>query len=89
MQFLREHVIPEARIHYAITNAGGNAANVVQETASVYYEARAPRLRQSFEIFERICEVARGAAIMTGTSYEVVRGTDSATISPIRSLETY
>lgn len=72
--FLREHVIPEARIHYAITNAGGNAANVVQETASVYYEARAPRLRQSFEIFEGICEVARGAAIMTGTSYEVVRG---------------
>lgn len=72
--FLREHVIPEARIHYAITNAGGNAANVVQDTAAVYYEARAPRLRQSFEIFERICEVARGAAIMTGTSYEMVRG---------------
>ena len=40
--FLREHVIPEARIHYAITNAGGNAANVVQETAAVYYEARRP-----------------------------------------------
>lgn len=72
--FLREHVIPEARIHYAITNAGGNAANVVQETAAVYYEARAPRLNQAFEIFERICEVARGAAIMTGTSYEMVRG---------------
>ncbi|STW78934.1 amidohydrolase [Klebsiella michiganensis] len=23
--FLREHIIPEARLHYAITNAGGNA----------------------------------------------------------------
>ena len=72
--FLREHVIPEARIHYAITNAGGNAANVVQETAAVYYEARAPRLCQSYEIFERISEVARGASIMTGTSFEIVRG---------------
>lgn len=30
VQFLREHVVPEARIHYAITNTGGYSPNVVQ-----------------------------------------------------------
>ena len=33
VQFLREHVVPEARIHYAITNTGGYSPNVVQPYA--------------------------------------------------------
>lgn len=35
VQFLREHVVPEARIHYAITNTGGYSPNVVQPYAEV------------------------------------------------------
>ena len=31
VQYLREHVIQEARIHYAITNTGGFSPNVVQQ----------------------------------------------------------
>ena len=41
--FLREHIIPDARIHYAITDAGGTSPNVVQPQASVYYYVRAPQ----------------------------------------------
>ena len=67
--YLREHVIPEARIHYAYIDAGGTAPNVVQDHAVVRYEVRAPYVAQAKEIFERVKEVARGASIMAGTSY--------------------
>ncbi|HUW69318.1 MAG TPA: M20 family metallopeptidase [bacterium] len=70
--YLREHVIPEARFHYAITNAGGRAPNVVQASAESFYYCRAPRISQAREIYERLCDVARGAALMTGTSLKIV-----------------
>lgn len=69
--YLREHIIPDARIHYAITNTGGSAPNVVQQSAEVYYYIRAPKVYQAQEIYSRICEVAKGAAMMTGTSVEI------------------
>jgi len=69
--YLREHVIPEARFHYAITNAGGRAPNVVQASAESFYYCRAPRISQAQEIYRRICDVARGAALMTGTSLKI------------------
>ncbi len=70
--YLREHVIPEARFHYAVTNPGGRAPNVVQAAAESYYYCRAPRIAQAKEIFERLCDVARGAALMTGTDVDIV-----------------
>lgn len=72
VQFLREHIIDEARIHYAFTDVGGGAANVVQPTASLNYAVRAPRLSQVDEIFKRVCKVAQGAAMMTETEVEIV-----------------
>ena len=30
VNYLREHMIPEARVHYAITDTGGNSPNVVK-----------------------------------------------------------
>ena len=68
--YLREHVIPEARIHYAYIDSGGTAPNVVQDRAVVRYEVRAPYVDQAKDIFERVKEVARGASIMAGTSYD-------------------
>lgn len=68
--FLREHIIPEARLHYAITDPGGQAPNVVQDGAEVHYFCRAPRVSQAKEIYERLLDVARGAALMTGTRLE-------------------
>lgn len=66
--YLREHVIPEARIHYAYIDAGGTAPNVVQDHSTVRYEVRAPYVYQLTDLFERVVNVARGAAIMTGTT---------------------
>lgn len=74
--FLREHVVPEARIHYAITNSGGKAPNVVQAEAEVVYVVRAPRMSDVYDIAARVDKIAEGAAIMTETkvSKRVVNG---------------
>lgn len=71
VQYLREHIIQEARIHYAITNTGGYSPNVVQPFAEVLYLIRAPKNNQVKEIFERVNDIARGAALMTGTRMEM------------------
>lgn len=71
VQFLREHVIPEARIHYAITNTGGYSPNVVQPYAEVLYLIRAPKNRQVEEIYQRVNRIAEGAAHMTETRVEI------------------
>lgn len=69
--YLREHVIPEARIHYAYVDVGGAAPNVVQSSAGLLYFIRAPKSHQVKEIFERIEKIAQGAALMTGTELSV------------------
>lgn len=71
VQFLREHVVPEARIHYAITNTGGYSPNVVQPYAEVLYLIRAPKNKQVEEIYRRVNKIAEGAAHMTETRVEI------------------
>ena len=71
VNYLREHVIQEARIHYAYQDVGGPAPNVVQETASLRYFIRAPHVQQVLEISERVFDCARGAALMTGTEVTI------------------
>lgn len=68
--YLREHMIPEARIHYAYIDAGGTAPNVVQDHAIIRYEVRSPWVSQAKELFERVKNVARGASIMTDTTVQ-------------------
>ena len=70
VQFLREHMSSRARIHYAITDAGGRSPNVVQPRASVLYMVRSNRVAEAVELQERVDRIAQGAALMTGTSFE-------------------
>ena len=73
VNYLREHMIDQARIHYAYSDAGGTAPNVVQSHAVIKYEVRAPKVKQMQELFTRVIDVAKGAALMTGTTmkYEI------------------
>ncbi|WP_220377367.1 amidohydrolase [Paraburkholderia sp. BL27I4N3] len=68
VNFLREHMPVDARVHYAITNAGGKAANVVQANAEVLYVVRSPDIAAARDLFERVGQIANGAALMTETS---------------------
>ena len=70
VQFLREHVPDDTRIHYAITDAGGASPNVVQGRAEAVYLVRSERLQDLEDIKQRVIDCARGAAIMTGTQME-------------------
>ncbi|MDH4064454.1 MAG: amidohydrolase, partial [Acidobacteriota bacterium] len=70
VNMLREHVSSDARIHYVITN-GGKAPNVVPDYAEVYYYARHNDMRVLDDIWERIQNAARGAALGTGTTMEL------------------
>ncbi|MCI2059221.1 MAG: amidohydrolase [Oscillibacter sp.] len=67
VNYLREHMIDTARIHYAYSDAGGTAPNVVQSHTVIKYEVRAPKVDQMQELFARVVDAARGAALMTGT----------------------
>jgi aminobenzoyl-glutamate utilization protein B len=71
VNFLREHIIQEVRIHYAITNTGGFSPNVVQPRADVLYLIRAPKTPQVEHLYERVNKVAQGAAMMTETELEI------------------
>ena len=71
--YLREHIEDGERIHYAYSDAGGTAPNVVPDHAKVKYEVRSPKVKKLKTLFERVVKVAQGAAIMTETTmkYEV------------------
>ncbi|MDK2813093.1 MAG: aminobenzoyl-glutamate utilization protein [Clostridiales bacterium] len=71
VNYLREHVIQEARLQYAYLDCGGTAPNVVQDHAKLIYGVRAPKTEQAAEIMQRVVDCANGAALMTGTTVEV------------------
>lgn len=70
VQYLREHMKSDCRIHYAIINAGGVSPNVVQPDADVLYMVRAVAVADSVALQARVDKIAEGAALMTETSYE-------------------
>lgn len=87
VQFLREHMTSDCRIHYAITNAGGVSPNVVQSESDVLYMVRANKVRQSIELQKRVDKIAEGAALMTETSFERVFIDGTAELLPNYTIE--
>jgi len=69
VNFMREHVIDKARVHYVITNGGG-APNVVPDVAEVWYFVRAPKTEDQRPILEWVRQIAAAAAQMTQTRME-------------------
>ncbi len=67
VQFLREHMNSTARIHYAITNGGGNSPNVVQPVAKVLYMVRDVSVNDAIALQKRVDKIAEAAAMMTET----------------------
>jgi aminobenzoyl-glutamate utilization protein B len=71
VNMMREHVREDARIHYVITGGGGQP-NVVPPEAEVWYYIRANTFTDVIDYFERVKQVAAGAATMTGTELEAI-----------------
>ena len=68
VQFLREHMRPKECVHYSFTDAGGVSPNVVQPTATMLYMIRGESVRTAKALAQRVDDIARGAALMTGTT---------------------
>lgn len=71
VNYLREHVPADSRIHYAMLDGGGIAPNVVQAKAKVRYAVRSRSVQGMKSLNKRVIDVANGAAMMTGTTVEV------------------
>jgi aminobenzoyl-glutamate utilization protein B len=67
---LREHIPDRSRIHYVITN-GGRAPNVVPDEAEVYYVVRHVEMPIVKDIWGKVVNAAKGAALGTGTTYDL------------------
>ncbi len=70
VNYMREHMPSDARVHYALLDAGGIAPNVVQARAKVRYLIRARELPELTRLIERVRKIADGAALMTETRVE-------------------
>jgi len=70
INYMREHMPDDARVHYAYLDAGGVAPNVVQHKATVRQLVRASDLPGLRALIERVKKIAEGAALMTETTVE-------------------
>lgn len=70
VNFLREHMNGHAKIHYAITDAGGSSPNVVQSCAEAVYLIRDTDLKKAYELWDRVNKIAQGMAMATETEVE-------------------
>ena len=73
--FMREHVKEDARIHYVITDGGGQP-NVVPPKATVWYFVRSDQHQDVEHNFRWLLDIAKGAALMTRTRFDVQYDTD-------------
>ena len=72
IEMLREHVKEDTRMHYTVRNAGG-PPNVVPETCVAEYTLRSYSTPYLNTVVERFLDIIKGAALMTGTTYDVQR----------------
>ena len=85
VNYLREHIIEKARIHYII-EAGGGQPNVVPDYARSWYYVRAPEMDQLESIYKRVEKIAQGAALMTETALSIEMDRGSYNKIPSKTL---
>jgi aminobenzoyl-glutamate utilization protein B len=87
VNFMREHIIQEARIHYVVEE-GGEQPNVVPPYARSWYYIRAPERDQVNHIYDWILKIADGANQMARTTHAVEFLTGCHNIVPNKGLST-
>lgn len=87
VNFLREHMPMDNRVHYAITDAGGNAPNVVQPHAEVMYMMRAKDNTDLNALCKRVHKCAEGAALATETTFSSEFHAASSNLITIPTLQ--
>ncbi|MFP4457506.1 MAG: M20 family metallopeptidase [Clostridia bacterium] len=71
IEFLREHVTDDVKLHYTVINGGG-PANIIPSNAIGSYYIRAEKNANLEETLERFKNIIKGAALMTDTDYDLI-----------------
>jgi aminobenzoyl-glutamate utilization protein B len=79
VNYLREHVSEQVRLHYVITN-GGERPNIVPAEAETWHYIRSPRPDELEEVTNRVRKIARGAALMTETTLEEIYNSSNVNV---------
>lgn len=85
VNYLREHVADDVRMHYTYTNTNG-PANIVPPYAATNYFIRSSQWERTKDASERVDNCAKGAALMTGTRVEIERVTKNKEMKVNRVL---
>lgn len=72
IEFLREHVNSDVKIHYTVVNCGGTPANVVPAYAEASVYVRSYNRAYLDTVCRRFEKVLKGAAMMTETEVEII-----------------
>lgn len=70
INYYREHIKPSTRIHYHIQD-GGQVVNVVPDYSKIWVRVRDPKRSEMMPVYERVKEMAEGAAIMANVDYKI------------------
>ena len=70
INYYREHVHPTVRMHYHIQD-GGQVVNVVPDYSKVWVRVRDTKRSGMTPVYERVVEMAEGAAILANVDYKV------------------
>jgi aminobenzoyl-glutamate utilization protein B len=70
INYYREHIRPTVRIHYHIQD-GGQVVNVVPDYSRLWVRVRDTKRKGMNVVYERIKEMAEGAAIMADVDYKI------------------
>lgn len=85
VEFLREHVKEDTKMHYTIVDAGG-PNNVVPKISAGSFSLRSYNSSYLKSVIERFENIVKGASLMTGTTYEIIREKDLDSKVPVYSL---
>jgi len=85
VNFMREHIIEKARVHY-VTEVGGGQPNVVPAYARTWFYVRAPERDQVEQIYSWVLQIADGADKMARTTHSVEFLTGCYNMLPNRGL---
>ncbi len=70
INYYREHVKPTVRIHYHIQD-GGQVVNVVPDYSRIWVRVRDTKRSGMMPVYQRVKEMAKGAAIMANVDYKI------------------
>ena len=68
----RQQLPDSSRVHGVITS-GGNVPNIIPDYTDAYFYLRALEISTHEEMETRFADIVKGAALMTGTTYELVK----------------